>query len=39
VETVRETMQAEHIGRVPVVNRDQELVGIVSLGDLATRAD
>lgn len=39
VETVRETMQAEQIGRVPVVNRDQELVGIVSLGDLATRAD
>lgn len=39
VKTVRETMQAEQIGRLPVVNRDQELVGIVWLGDLATWAD
>ncbi|MFP3566527.1 CBS domain-containing protein [Paraburkholderia sp. SIMBA_030] len=39
VEAVRETMQAEQISRVPVVNGDQELVGIVSLGDLVTQAD
>jgi CBS domain-containing protein len=37
VETVRGAMKDSQIRRVPVLNRDQELVGIVSLGDLATR--
>jgi CBS domain-containing protein len=39
VETVRGAMQDSQIRRVPVVNRNQELVGIVSLSDLATRGD
>jgi CBS domain-containing protein len=30
------TMAEEQIRRMPVVNRDKRLVGIISLGDLAT---
>jgi CBS-domain-containing membrane protein len=30
-------MGDEQVRRLPVVNRDKRLVGIVSLGDLATR--
>jgi CBS domain-containing protein len=32
-------MKENQIRRLPVLNRDKLLVGIVSLGDLATRAD
>ena len=33
---VAETMAQQQVRRLPVVNRDKRLVGIVSLGDLAT---
>jgi CBS domain-containing protein len=36
-DSVMQTMGDTQIRRVPVLNDDQELVGIVSLGDLATR--
>ena len=32
-------MNANQIRRLPILNRDKRLVGIVSLGDLATRAE
>ncbi|MEZ4680257.1 MAG: CBS domain-containing protein [Caldilineaceae bacterium] len=32
-------MQRHQIRRLPIVNRDKELVGIVSLGDLAVDVD
>ena len=35
VETVLENMGGQQIRRLPVVNRDKRLVGVVSLGDLA----
>jgi len=35
LETVLRNMAEERIRRLPVVNRDKRLVGIVSLGDLA----
>ena len=35
VEEVAEVMSAHQIRRLPIVNRDKELVGIVALGDLA----
>jgi CBS domain-containing protein len=39
VETVQQKMADQQIRRVPVVDREQQLVGIVSLGDLATHQD
>lgn len=36
---VMETMAASQIRRLPVVSRDKDLVGIFSLGDLATKTD
>lgn len=39
LEEVMETMAASQIRRLPVVSRDKELVGILSLGDLATKTD
>jgi CBS domain-containing protein len=39
VDEVLEQMSDTQIRRVPVVNRQKHLVGIVSLGDLATRCD
>lgn len=41
-QTVGEVLQQmgdQQIRRVPVVDRDKNLVGVVSLGDLATRVD
>jgi CBS domain-containing protein len=35
LETVLESMGGQQIRRLPVVNRDKRLVGVVSLGDLA----
>jgi len=32
-------MQDRQIRRLPIVNRDRELIGIVSLGDLAVKSD
>jgi CBS domain-containing protein len=32
-------MEREQIRRLPIVNRERRLVGIVSLGDVATRGD
>lgn len=37
VEQAVKLMEAKQIRRLPVMSRDQKLVGIVSLGDLATR--
>jgi CBS domain-containing protein len=37
VNVVAEMMQAKQVRRLPVLNRDKRLVGIVSLGDLAVR--
>ncbi len=39
VETVAARMRENKIRRLPVVDRDNQLVGIVSLGDLAVEAD
>ena len=36
---VLQQMGDQQIRRIPVINRDKELCGIVSLGDLATRAN
>jgi len=38
VEHVAENMAELQVRRLPVLNRDKRLVGIVSLGDLATQA-
>lgn len=38
VDTLAHKMQESRYRRIPVVNRDKRLVGIVSLGDLATGA-
>ena len=32
-------MEAQQIRRLPILNRNKELVGMLSLGDIATRAD
>lgn len=39
VEDVLENMGEEQIRRLPVVNRDKRLVGVVSLGDLSQAAE
>lgn len=39
IEDVCENMADIQVRRLPVVNRDKRLVGIVSLGDLANRLD
>jgi CBS domain-containing protein len=39
LDEVMETMAASQIRRLPVVSRDKDLVGIFSLGDLATKTD
>ncbi|MDR5781222.1 CBS domain-containing protein [Caballeronia sp. LZ065] len=39
VSKVQEKMAREQIRRLPVVDREKHLVGIVALGDLATNAD
>jgi CBS domain-containing protein len=38
VEEAAKLMQSKQIRRVPVLNRDKRLVGILSLGDLAQRS-
>ena len=38
IETVTERMQAHQIRRMPVVDHERHLVGIVSLGDVAAKA-
>lgn len=38
IQTAGEIMQKAQIRRLPVLNRDKRLVGIVSLGDVAVRA-
>lgn len=37
VKDVAKTMEEKQVRRLPVLNRDKRLVGIVSLGDLAVR--
>jgi CBS domain-containing protein len=37
VDHIAQNMADEQIRRLPVVNREKRLVGIVSLGDLATK--
>lgn len=39
VDEVMQTMRDEQLRRIPVVDRDKHLVGIVSLGDLAVQVD
>lgn len=39
IEDVCNQMQKKKIRRLPVMNRDKKLVGIVSLGDLAVQGD
>lgn len=39
VDDVLQTMRDEQLRRIPVVDHDRQLVGIVSLGDLAVQAD
>ena len=39
LEHVAENMGEEQVRRLPVVNRDKRLVGIVSLGDIALKED
>ena len=39
VEHAAEVMEKKQIRRLPVLNREKRLVGIVSLGDIATRAE
>jgi CBS domain-containing protein len=39
VEAVAEQMREAQVRRIPVVGKDHQLVGIVSLGDLAVKAD
>ena len=39
IEEAGRIMKENQIRHLPVLNRDKLLVGIVSLGDLATRAD
>jgi CBS domain-containing protein len=39
IKEIAEAMAAHQIRRMPIVNEDNELVGIVALGDLAVDAD
>jgi CBS domain-containing protein len=39
VETAARTMKDKQVRRLPVLNRDKRLAGIVSLGDLAVNTD
>jgi len=39
IEDVAQKMSARQVRRMPVINREKRLVGIVSLGDLARSAD
>ena len=39
IEDVAANMAQNQVRRLPVLNRDKRLVGIVALGDLATEAD
>jgi CBS domain-containing protein len=39
VEEVAEKMRDAQVRRMPVVDREQHLVGMLSLGDIATKAD
>jgi CBS domain-containing protein len=39
LEEIARNMAGEQIRRLPVVNRDKRLVGIISLGDLARKED
>lgn len=39
IETVKEKMADKQIRRMPVLDREKHLVGILALGDLATNAD
>ena len=39
VSTAIASMRRQQVRRLPVVDRDKRLVGIVSLGDVATKAD
>ena len=38
VEEASTVMQAEQIRRLPIVNREKQLIGMLSLGDLAVRS-
>ena len=39
VDQVETAMQVDQVRRIPVINRERALVGIVALGDLATRGE
>jgi CBS domain-containing protein len=39
VDHIADNMASEQIRRLPVVDRDKRLVGIVSLGDIATKGE
>lgn len=39
LEELMEQMQEAQLRRIPVIDHDKRLVGIISLGDLATRGD
>ena len=39
IEEAARLMEREQIRRLPIVNREKQLVGIVSLGDVATKTD
>ena len=38
IEEAAQLMEEKQIRRLPIVNRDKQLVGIISLGDLALRS-
>jgi CBS domain-containing protein len=39
VEQALETMRGEQVRRLPVVDQDKRLVGVIALGDVATDGD
>jgi CBS domain-containing protein len=39
LQSVAEMMESKKVRRIPVLNRDEELVGMISLGDMADRGD
>lgn len=39
IEVAKSMMESEMVRRVLVLNRDKQLVGVVSLGDIAAKAD
>ncbi|MGH8019601.1 MAG: CBS domain-containing protein [Opitutaceae bacterium] len=39
VKEIADVMEEHQIRRLPLLNRDKRLVGIVALGDIATKAD